>query len=192
MAGENTILSVKGYGRQSVVLTKISFGLAMNVSDTDMSRNGRMFKTYKVTSGTMTVDLVFNSHARHEAFMKWLQGHVRRSANPELSIQPIRILCPVRDIDKLAFLKSGITFGDKAGQASYPAQLAFSMVSDKSMLGERDRSIFQLPESDDPALPYLYPAGSQLFGGATGRDVEREFDGVPDIETGNAQPLRPV
>lgn len=181
MAGENGILSIKQYGRRRVVVTRISFGIEFNNSDSNLGRNRRMFQTHHVTSGQMNVRLAFNSQGSHEDFMLWLQGYMRRVSDPDLPSHPIRFTCPVRRIDKMVVLKSGVTFGDKVAQAVYPADLTFREITDLVTLNEDNRSVFVLPEADDPALPRFYPAGSQLDGRAVGKDYaeDTEYDSSP-------------
>lgn len=179
--GDNATFSIQTYGTRKVVVTQISMGLEMNVDDSITSRFARMFKTHHVTAGMFNIRLVFNSFERHESFMKWLQGYVRRASDPGFATHPVRFICPVRNIDKQLIFMGGVAFGDRVGMAAYPANLQFKEIADRTTLSEENRSTFRLPDSDDPALPYLYPAGTQLNGKALGKDYifETDYDAAP-------------
>ena len=179
--GENGVFSIQSYGKRNVVVTAVSFGLELNTDDSDTGRFARMFKTHHVTTGSVSIGLVFNSHAAYQSFMKWLQGYVRRASDPNFATHPIVFTCPSRNLNMTLIFTGGVTFGDKVGMAAYPANLNFKQIEERVLLTEENRSIFQLPESDDLALPYLYPSGNQLNGRAIGDDYkyDTDYDAAP-------------
>lgn len=179
MAGENCLLSIEGYGERRVKAIRVSHGISIiNFgNDESKSRRGKHFLTYRRTSGSFDLRLIFSTYDEYADLMDWLKRYVIRNQSQHRAPKPVRVIIPARNFDKIGTLEGGLTFGDKALGVTYSVDLKFMGSSDPlDLKDDKILSIFELPkDTSDPALPYLYPAGSQLTGVEVGDDVG-DFD----------------
>lgn len=185
MAGENALISIKNYGERRVVVTRVVHGMSVfahNQEPEAESRTRKAFLTYKRSSGSFDMTTVFTSSQRREVFCDWLRGYMVRISNPNAMTVPVRVIVPSREFDKTAMLEGDLVYGDRVGDIIYPLELSFMGASSPiNRFDDSLRSKFSLPVSEDPALTYLYPAGSQLRAGQSPDDPVSPFDENPDL-----------
>lgn len=194
MSKYNGVLSIERYGERRVTVTTIDYGVGLQTSPVAHSRRGRNFFTIRRKSGSFEIGIVFTSHAEYESMMNWLKEYLFRTTIRESDVYPVRVIVPSRGFDMSGTLNGGLTYGDRVGQFTYKVTLSFGTGRDRLALNTGNNiSEFNLPSAEDPALPYLYPAGSQLSGMMMGKDAildTSEFDELPDIDTESTRTKR--
>lgn len=163
MAGENGVLSVAGYGKRRVVVNRIQHGLSAypgGISE-DQSRSGKAFMaSYKDTSSSVTLDLLFMSHEAQEEFVDWVRDYLVKISNPSRRMAAMEVMVPVRSFHVVGIPSGDLPYGDRVGAITYKVPL--KITGARNVIVDRKRvSTFEEAEDDDPALPYLYPAGKQ-------------------------------
>lgn len=177
----NCRLSVANYGQVAVRATRVVHGMSIvSYGGEPQSRNGKAFYSSKRTSGSFDLQLIFSSHRRYRQVAEWLERYGRWVANPGTDASPMRVTIPSRNFDKTAALTTGVTFGDVAIGITYTMNLAFMGSRDPLDLSSRHLSTFAVPDSDDPALPHLYPGGTQTSGDVNESWDNAVYDG-PDL-----------
>lgn len=173
MGKANCLISIADYGAHRVKATRVTHGMSVVAySGEGVSRRGRAFYPSKRTSGSFELDLVFTTYGGYRKIANWLERYSRWASNPKSLATPVRVVIPSRNFDKVGVLEEGLTFGDVVAATSYTMTLAFVGSRDPMEMNGRNLSMFRLPKNiDDPALPYLYPAGTQLKVGETGFDT---------------------
>lgn len=174
MRGANATLSIRNFGERRLVVTRIAHGMSIWNSSSDESRTRHSFTPSARSSGSFDVEAVFTSSEAREEFAEWLRGYMMNAASPWTNTHPARLIVPSRRIDRVGVPSSSeMAYGDRMGDILYPLSLGFAGTSDPQDRTSELASKFVLPESSDPSLPYLYPAGSQLRG-----DMGEDDEGV--------------
>ena len=180
----NCVLSIPEFGRITVRALNVTHG--MNIvayAGEGQSRKGKAFYSSKRTSGSFELSLIFAKYESYHAVCQWLELYSRWMSDPTTPTIPCRVMIPARNFDKTGVLEDGITFGTAVGDVTYTIQLAFIGSRDPIEMNDVTVSNFTLgARRDDPALPYFYPAGTQLKGSTGGLDdLYDRFD----VATGN-------
>lgn len=174
MSGENCLITIAQFGKVRVKAERVTHGMSIvEYSSSGQTRRYRAFYPSKRTSGSFELDLVFTTFRGYKKFAEWLERYSRHASNPRTATNAARVVIPSRKFDKVGVLESGITYGDRVGATSYRMQLAFVGSRSPVEVSNQTASRFVLPaaKKKDKALPYLYPAGTQLSGNDRGEDT---------------------
>lgn len=164
----NCVMSASGWGAIYVKVLTIGHGISI-VANSSTQRFSRALYVEKRSSGSFGLVLVCSSPAEHKALGDWIMGYGRLAADPDGQVGSVRVVCPVREFDKVA-IPDSVTFGDTYDQITYPVSINFVGSRDPVPYTADFVSSFSMP-SGDPDLPYYYPAGHQLSG-----DVDTLYD----------------
>lgn len=169
----NCLITVANFGHLHVRATRVVHGMSVVAYASEgQSRTSKAFYSSKRTSGSFELRLIFSKNHTYRVVCDWLERYSRWAADPATDASPVRVVIPVRNFDKTGILKSGVTFGDDVTDVTKSVDLAFVGSRDPYELDSPVLSQFALGErTDDPALPYFYPAARQLSGRSTGWDT---------------------
>ena len=183
MAGENCLLSIKDYGTRRVVVTRVTHGMSVFTfnNDESQSRHRKQFLTFKRTSGSFDLSLIFTSSQARDRLSEWFRTYLIQASDPNGVTHPVRVTIPSRQFDKTGILEGELEYGDIVGTPTYKLELKFMGSRDPlDLTNDQLRSRFVPPESADPILPRLYPSGSVLNDAAQ-RIESNPFDTAVDV-----------
>jgi hypothetical protein len=170
----NAVISARGrdnnYGSRYLRVVSVSYGINIAADEAE-TKFGGAFYPRRVDSASFTLNIIFTSEQERAKFGRWLVRYGRRISSPSNPYGPMRVIIPLRRFDRLAVPTTGIKFGDRRDQVTYPMMIPFRGARDPLSLDSEAISTFHLnKKARRTEARHFYPAADQLTGNKKGVD----------------------
>jgi hypothetical protein len=170
--GLNCVLSYlrNGTKRQyRIRVGTLSHGVVMVYTE-DAARTNRAFYPHRTAMDQFSIIVLLKNWDERYDFTKWLANYAQYAINPDIATDTypwMTVSIPSREFSQPGMPLQGYEWGAHTGQMMFQPQIVFEATTSPGQKGRPDTSSVinkWSAFSQDPAIKYFYPFGTQLSG----------------------------